>query len=536
MSRADVTLPRLGAWGTVRWVWRQLTSMRTALFLLLLLAVAAVPGSILPQRGIDESKVAIYLQDHRDLGPWLDRVGAFSVYSSVWFSAIYLLLFVSLVGCLVPRTFQQATALRAPLARTPVRPERLPENAVVEVEPVAGPLQDQAAVVAKLLRRRRYRVTVQEDGRAVSAERGRLRELGNLAFHLSLVGLLLSVAAGHLWGWRGDVIVPVGSTTVDAVGAYNTLDLGPWVSSEQLPPFSLHVAAMDVKFQTSGGEIGAPSEFAASVDVREGDGSTRREALSVNHPLNISGTKVFLLGNGYAPVITVRDSTGQVVYSQATPFLPQDSDYRSVGVVKVTAARPLSLGLSGVFLPTAALDAAGNPTSAFPALGNPRLLLSAYEGDLQLARTPSIYLLNTDRMTPLVSASGGPVLTLAPGQTVQLLGGKGSVTFDGVVRYAGLTVRHDPGKNGALVFALLAILGLVLSLSVRRRRVFVRLDPRPDGVGARRTLVRVGGLARGEDSGLAQEVEAVRAALVAALGPQVHSELVVELVVEKGSA
>jgi cytochrome c biogenesis protein len=505
---SDVTLPRLGAWGTARWAWRQLTSMRTALFLLLLLAVAAVPGSILPQRGIDESKVAIYLQDHRTAGPFLDRIGAFSVYSSVWFSAIYLLLFVSLVGCVVPRTVQQAGALRQPPPRTPARPERLPASAILEVETPMPGRPAAAETIADLLRRRHYRVAVQEEGRAVSAERGRWREMGNLVFHLSLVGLLLSVAAGHLWGWRGDVIVPVGNTTVDAAGAYNTLDLGPWVDSEDLPPFSLHVQSMTVKFQTTGGEIGAPSEFKANVDVQRGDGPTKEELLSVNHPLNVSGTKVFLLGNGYAPVITVRDSTGKVVYSQATPFLPQDGNYRSVGVVKATAARPQPLGLTGFLLPTAGLDSAGNPTSLFPDLGRPRLLLSAYEGDLQLTVSPSIYVLDTTKMTPLVTESGGPVLILAPGQTVALKGGRGTVTFDGIQRYAGITVRHDPGKTGALVFALLAIAGLVLSLSVRRRRVFVRLDP-----GPQRTVVRVGALARGEDAGLAEEVDNVQAAV-----------------------
>jgi cytochrome c biogenesis protein len=543
---SDVTLPRLGARGTVRWIWRQLTSMRTALFLLLLLAVAAVPGSILPQTGIDQSKVQIYLQDHRDLGPFLNHLGAFSVYSSVWFSAIYLLLFVSLVGCVVPRTFQQAKTLRQPLARTPARPERLPASVVVAVEArEADPsVESQAEGVAKVLRRKHYRVTIQEDGRAVSAERGRWREIGNLVFHLSLVGLLLSVAAGHLWGWRGDVIVPVGNTTADAVGAYNTLDLGPWVNAESLPPFSLHINSMQVKFQTTGNEVGAPSEFAASVGVQVGDGPTKTERLSVNHPLSISGTKVWMLGNGYAPVITVRDSTGKVVYSQATPFLPQDSDYRSLGVVKVTAARPQPLALRGFFFPTADLDKAGNPISTFPDLLRPRLIISAYEGDLQLDTTPSIYLLNTDKMTPLVTESGGPVLILSPGQTVKLGGGLGSVTFDGVQRYAGLTVRHDPGKDGALVFSLLAILGLVLSLSVRRRRVFVRLDPEPAGPGARRTVVRVAGLARGEDAGLADEVEAVRVAVVtelgseigSAVGPDVGPETRLEAVGEKGSS
>jgi cytochrome c biogenesis protein len=516
-AKRDVTLPRLGPWGTVRWIWRQLTSMRTALFLLLLLAVAAVPGSVLPQVGIDAGKVTLYQQQHRTLGPVLNRIGAFSVYSSVWFSAIYLLLFVSLVGCLVPRTVQQLSGLRDPLPRTPVRPERLPVSARVEVERPSAPaeLDVQAAEVAKLLRRKHYRVAIQEDGRAVSAERGRLREFGNLAFHLSLVGLLLSVAAGHLWGWRGDVIVPVGETTVDAAGAFNTLDVGPWVDIDRLPPFSLHVDSMDVRFQTSGGEIGAPSQFAAKVDVQQGDGPTSRRALSVNHPLSVGGTKVFLLGNGYAPVITVRDSTGKVVYSQATPFLPQDSDYLSLGVVKATAARPQALALRGFFLPTASLDASGNPVSVFPDLGNPTLVLSAYEGDLQLGTTPSVYALNTGKMTQLLTDTGGPVLLLKPGQTATLAGGKGSVTFTGIERYAGLTVRHDPGKDGALIFALLAIAGLVLSLSVRRRRVFVRLDPDP--ADARRTVVRVAGLARGEDAGLQPEVEAIRSQVVTVL-------------------
>ncbi len=91
-------MPRLGAAGWARWAWRQLTSMRTALLLLLLLAVVAIPGSVLPQRRIDPVRVQSYLAAHPVAGPWLDRLGGFDVYASVWFSAIYLLLFVSLLG------------------------------------------------------------------------------------------------------------------------------------------------------------------------------------------------------------------------------------------------------------------------------------------------------------------------------------------------------------------------------------------------------------------------------------------------------
>src|SRR5690606_2507051 len=96
-----VIADRLAAW--LRNGWRQLTSMRTALVLLFLLALAAIPGSVLPQRGVNPQDVADYYAAHPDLAPVLDRLGGFDVYRSPWFSAIYLLLFVSLVGCVVPR-------------------------------------------------------------------------------------------------------------------------------------------------------------------------------------------------------------------------------------------------------------------------------------------------------------------------------------------------------------------------------------------------------------------------------------------------
>src|ERR671939_1017237 len=130
----EVTLPPLGAVGLLRWAWRQLTSMRTALLLLLLLAVAAVPGSVFPQRRINPGRVEEYLADHPGYGSWLDRLGFFDVYSSIWFSAIYLLLFISLVGCVLPRSRAHLKALRAAPPRTPRRLERLPGYTTTTVD------------------------------------------------------------------------------------------------------------------------------------------------------------------------------------------------------------------------------------------------------------------------------------------------------------------------------------------------------------------------------------------------------------------
>ena len=79
--------------------------MRTALVLLLLLALAAIPGSVVPQSGVDALAVTRWKEEHSDLTPIYEKLDLFSVYDSIWFSAIYLLLVLSLVGCFVPRLF-----------------------------------------------------------------------------------------------------------------------------------------------------------------------------------------------------------------------------------------------------------------------------------------------------------------------------------------------------------------------------------------------------------------------------------------------
>ncbi|WP_258933973.1 cytochrome c biogenesis protein ResB [Nesterenkonia pannonica] len=111
--------PTLGFVGLLRWAWTQLTSMRTALMLLLLLAVAAVPGSLFPQRLQDDFAVQTWMEDNPTWGPILDSLQFFDVYSSFWFSAIYLLLFISLIGCIIPRARKHWQQMRSAPPRTP---------------------------------------------------------------------------------------------------------------------------------------------------------------------------------------------------------------------------------------------------------------------------------------------------------------------------------------------------------------------------------------------------------------------------------
>ncbi len=514
-----INQPTLGPVGWLRWMWRQLTSMRTALFLLLLLAVGALPGSIWPQRSIDAARTATYIADHPRTGPWLDRLGFFEVYASPWFAAIYLLLFISLVGCVLPRSKVHWKAMRSSPPKAPARPARLPANGTLEVTAAPEEVVDAAR---ETLRGKRFR-TVAHDQTSVSAEKGYLKETGNLVFHLSLIFVIIGVAVGHLFGWKGDVIVPVGKSFANSLANYDTFSPGPLVDPGILSPFELKVDQFDAIFEenaTGRGQFGSPRDFTAHVTTKATPTSPAQQStIKVNHPLEMKGAGVFLLGNGYAPVITVRDAKGAKIYSGATPFLARDNNYSSVGVVKVTGAQPDQLGFSGLFLPTATIDKERGPISVFPDAKKPALALTVYEGDLFPGGRPqSVYLLDTAKLTQLLSDKGDPLrIWLEPGQTYQLPDGRGSISFDGVDRFAGLSIRHDPGKFITLAAALLALSGLIASLVIRRRRVFVRVSP---SAVPGRTVVSVGGLAKGDDDGLQDVVDWLVAALEARFDTQ----------------
>jgi cytochrome c biogenesis protein len=502
-----VRMPALGTGGMLRWAWRQLTSMRTALGLLFLLALAAVPGSVFPQRATNPGDVATYLAQHRALGPWLERFSMFEVFGSPWFAAIYLLLFVSVVGCVVPRTGQHLRALRARPPAAPRHLDRLPEYRAYTTAAEPATVLDAAA---RTLSSRHWRV--ERGDASVAAERGYTRETGNLVFHAALVGLLAAVAAGALFGTKGNVVVVEGSSFANTLTRYDSFSSGRLASPADLPPFSFTLDRFSATYQRGGPQDGAPRSFAAEVMVRDQPSAQPRPVtVKVNDPLEVDGTKVFLIGHGYAPHLTVRDGRGRVVLSTAVPFLPRDRNFLSQGVVKVPDARPTQLGFRGIFLPTAHLDPVLGGVSTFPAADDPQLLLTLFTGDLGLdtGDPQSVYVLDTSRMKQVAGRA------MLPGQTWTLPDGLGSVTFDGIRQFASFSVAHDPGTKPALVAVLLAISGLMLSLFVRRRRVWVRAGAQPDG----RTLVAVGGLARAESGGLAATVDDLLDQLRAAVPP-----------------
>lgn len=502
--------------GWLRWIWRTLTAMRTAVVLLILLAVAAIPGSVLPQRGVssDPGAVLAFQQDHPRLAPWLDRVGLFEVYSAPWFAAVYLLLLVSMFGCVIPRCWRLARSLRADPAPAPRNLARFPDYEVVETR---QPPELVLRTLAGQLRARRFRVA--ERAGEIHAERGYLREVGNLIFHLSLLVLLLGIALGKLFGFEGRVAVVEGAGFANLVSEYDEFTPSALTDLSRLEPFSFTLDDFEVRFETDGPTRGQPRKFEAEVSFTRGQDSTTASAtVSPNHPLNVNETKVFLTGQGYAPEVTVRDGRGDVVFSGPVIFLPIDASYASDGVIKAPDAKPEQLGFEGLFLPTAAMDPVTGPYSAFPDAVRPRLLVTAFTGDLGLAGgdPQSVFTLDKSDLQQ-VKVDGTPLArALAIGETMRLPANRGSITFDGVSRFANFQIAYDPGKQVSLVAAVLLLMGLTVSLFVRRRRVWVRVAPAVAGATTRVEIAALPLTRRGVPPG---ELIDLSAAVAAAQSP-----------------
>ncbi|VBA47419.1 Cytochrome c biogenesis protein Ccs1 [Mycobacterium pseudokansasii] len=512
--------------GKARNTWRSLTSMGTALVLLFLLALAAIPGAMLPQRSLNAGKVDDYLKAHPVIGPWLNELQAFDVFSSFWFTAIYVLLFVSLVGCLTPRMIEHARSLRATPVAAPRNLARLPKHASSQI---AGDPDALAATIAARLRG--WRTAVRRNDPAipntveVSAEKGYLREFGNIVFHFSLLGLLVAVAVGKLFGYEGNVIVIAdgGPGFCSASpAAFDSFRAGNTVDGTSLHPICIRVNDFQAHYQPSG----QATSFAADITYQAGDDLAaniwRPYRLEVNHPLRVGGDRVYLQGHGYAPSFTVTFPDGQTRTStvQWRPDNPQT--LLSSGVIRIdppagsysTAEerRRHQIAIQGLLAPTEQLDGT-LLSSRFPALDAPAVAIDIYRGDtgLDTGRPQSLFSLDP-RLIDQGRLTKEKRVNLRAGEQVRLDQDGTTVRFDGAVPFVNLQVSHDPGQTWVLVFAVTMMAGLLVSLLVRRRRVWIRLTPAAGTVN-----VELGGLARTDNSGWGDEFERLTERLLAGL-------------------
>jgi cytochrome c biogenesis protein len=507
----------------LRNTWRGLTSMRTALILLFLLALAALPGALLPQRSLNSQKVDDYIASHGWWGELLGRMEFYNVYGSVWFSAVYLLLFISLVGCLLPRTVEHAKAARGKPVLTPRNLSRLPHHHESTTD--ATPEQVMTAAKQRLTGWRLEEREEEGGARSVSAERGYLREIGNLVFHFAMLGLIVALAIGKMFNYEGQVIVLANGSQFCNAGTlgYDSFRPGLRVDGTDLSPFCVKVDDFSANYLPTG----QADYFRADIEYQSGadlDTNTWRPyQLEVNAPLRTAGDRVYLLSHGYAPTFTVTFPDGKTrthttqwrPVNQLTYLSEGATKFDPPGVTDPAERRKRQLAITGLFAPTAVLNGS-LLDSGFPDLRDPAVAVDVMRGDLgnDSGRGQSIYEVSQD-MVDSGRLKRVARENLRPGESITL-DDKTKITFDGVQRWVYLQVSHDPAQVWVLGFAVLMVLGLGTSLLIKRRRLWVRAVPASDGDG---TVILLGGLARTDQAGYGEEFGHVTDDLLAGLTP-----------------
>ena len=454
--------------GALEWLWATFTSMRLALALMLGLALLALAGSLIIQApaGVanDQNAYSVWLQGlkprYGGFTAIFDKLGLFSVFSSIWFRGLAVGLTTSILACSIKRTPTLWKASVHPRTRmTDTFYESAPYGEVMASKTTA---QAAVATTQRVFRANRYRTIVDVDEKAhtthLYVDQNRWAPFGTVIAHLAVVVILAGAMVGSMLGYRDEgFAVPVGSTV--PVGGGTGLSV------------------LAASFSDSYYDNGAPSDYSSSLVLYRDGVQVAAKTIRVNDPLEYEGTAFYQSFFGPAAVMSVSDASGATLYEGGVPLLwSSDDNKRRIGQLTLTDQGVM------VYVVGAASG---------------RIDPTIRAGQMQLE------LYRTGEEQPF------DVEILSQGQPLAINGL--TYNFEREQQYTGLIVARDPGQPLVWLGALALVMGCFLVFMFPNRRIWAQIKRRSDGTGE----VQLGATAR-HDAAFAPEftklVEQVRLA------------------------
>jgi len=408
------------------WAFRRLTSMRTALTLLFMLGLLTLAGTLLVQapdavKG-SHAAYAEWLNTVRPrYGGWtdiLDKLGLFSVFSSLWFRGAVALLTASVITCSVRRLpGLWKTATRPRMIMTEAFFERAPHTARI----ASGKDADAAlAALGGAFRKNRFHVAVERDGEDVHvcADRFRWSPFGRVAVHVSFILILIGGVLTGTGGFREESFtVPIGSRVNVGHGTGLAVEAKSFVDS----------------YYASG----PPRNYVSRLVLyKDGTRVTEQDA-RVNHPARYDGITFYQ--SFFGPAVMMRASTpdGRVLFNQGVALPYSSRDGRDV--IGRFALQRQGL-MAFVVSPASGETDPGIPT-----------------GDTQL----EVYRAGDNAPVGIRLLAPGRLATIADVDFTFLREGE----------FTGLIVAHDPGAIVVWIGSALLVFGLFTAFFFPHRRV-----------------------------------------------------------------
>jgi len=421
--------PTVDASDVLNRLWRFFISMRTGLMLILALGLLSLAGTLLVQApagmASDPQAYASWLTSLKPkYGGWttvLDKLGFFSMFTSIWFKSITVLLTTSVLACSVnraPRLWKLAFHPRTRMTETFFTHAPLRAGVLVAAAP-----EEAMADVRKVLKSHHFRTVSDPDegGLNLYADRFRYGPFGTVMAHLSFVVILLGFFLSATTGFKEpQFTAPVGQRV--AVGH----DTGLTVEAKS--------------FSDTYYANGSPKDYSSDLVLYKDGVQVDRQIVRVNHPLKSFGISFYQSSFGVAASMKVTDATGKSLYGAAVPLAwNSDDGTHSVGQFE----------MKGQGLTVYVIGAAS---------GQPDPNIKAGQMQLEIHQAGK-----KDATTQVVDQ--GKATTIA-GVTY---------TFERTRPFTSLIVAQDRGAIFVWIGAVLLVLGLFLVFFFPHRRVWVRI-------------------------------------------------------------
>jgi cytochrome c biogenesis protein len=334
----------------MRALYRFLTSVRVAIFLLIALIAASVLGTFIPQQRSPEE----YLVRYGQLAGLFERLQLTRLYHSVWYIALLAFFSLNLVVCTLARLSPKLRRALRPRFESEVR--HLQAMRLKDRLKLAAPLARARALTAAELGRRRYRFQEKEAaGRVlVSARKRVLGFFGSDVVHLGLLVILAGGIVSGLSGRRANLTL-VENQTLPVPGA----------------TFSLRLDKFTTEFYPNG----SVRDWKSRLSVIEAGRPALERTIEVNHPLAYRGYTFYQSGYGWdwdnpsLEILVKKKSDSS--YLRDLKLHPGEKASIGGEDIVVTVAR---------FLPDFVLDEKNQPTSRSAQPNNPAAYIEGKRG------------------------------------------------------------------------------------------------------------------------------------------------------------
>ncbi|MBX5449115.1 cytochrome c biogenesis protein ResB [Thermogemmatispora sp.] len=446
-------------------LWGWLSSVRTAIFLIVCIIIVCILGIYFPQAPgevlNDPAAYQAWLQQNAlpqygSLTPIYDWLHFFTIFSSWYFMLLLGILALSIVVCTLNRAPAIWQNFAHPLIR---RSDRFYQNAL---ERASFSHPEAVAWTSAALRRRGYRIRSESEGQVtyLYANKNSWATLSTFVFHASLVALLL---AGMISQWHGFPLnsparrilpAPIVSLS-DALAGFSFDQALPTGESAIVYPrgtphnISFRVNRFTARFDP---RTGQPIDYVTDLSVyRDGELVAHSDHLRVNDPLTYDGITFHQSSLVASAVVTITDAKGNVLYHDAIVLDSSSTLPSGNGVVDY--ARGIPIGGTNYTMGVFFIHAEGLHLSQ---IAHPVLLITI--------GTPGTSN-NEDKA----------LLRLSPGQTGKSVDGQWTIKLDAANDATVLLVTRDAGAPLVWPIAVVLVLSLCITFYFPQRRIWLRI-------------------------------------------------------------